>query len=108
MGPVVDASTFKGHSVPYTVFLRREMSIATIDGAVEEVAEEMACPERVIPPPIGVESTLEANGDGPYPASLERRRKEVVALRAEASAHRHRVVHYKLVELHQDDCIAKS
>ena len=50
------------------IFLRREMSIATIDGAVEEVAEEMACPERVIPPPIGVESTLEANGDGPYPS----------------------------------------
>jgi len=31
------------------------MSIATIDGAVKEVAEEMTCPERVIPPPIGVE-----------------------------------------------------
>ena len=65
---------------------RREMSIAAIDGAVEEVAEEMACPERVIPPPIGVESTLEANGDGPYPASLERRRKEVEATLATNAA----------------------
>ena len=68
------------------IYFRREMSIAAIDGAVEEVADEMACPERVIPPPIGVESTLEANGDGPYPAALERRRKEVEATLATNAA----------------------
>ena len=44
------------------------MAKAMLVELVTEVAEEMTSPERVIPPPIGVESTLEANGDGPYPS----------------------------------------
>ena len=57
--------------------MRHEMSIATIEGAVEEVADEMAGPERAISPPIGAEATQEAGGDGAHRASLARRRKEV-------------------------------
>ena len=53
------------------------MSIATIEGAVEEFADEMAGPERAISPPIGAEATQEAGGDGAHRASLARRRKEV-------------------------------
>ena len=40
--------------------MRHKMSIATIEGAVEEVADEMAGLERAIPPPIGAEATQEA------------------------------------------------
>ena len=57
--------------------MRHEMSIATIEGAVEEFADEMAGPERAISPPIGAEATQEAGGDGAHRASLARRRKEV-------------------------------
>ena len=46
------------------------MARATVEGVIEDVAEEMACLERAIPPPIGVELTLEANGMGPGSASL--------------------------------------
>ena len=42
--------------------------------------------ERVIPPPIGVESTLEANGMGPCSASLARMIREVEVALAENAA----------------------
>ena len=51
-----------------------------------EVAEEMASPESAVPPPIGVESTWEANGMGPGSASLARMRREVEATLAEHAA----------------------
>ena len=53
------------------------MARATVEGVIEEVAEEMACLERALPPPIGVELTLEANGMGPCPASLARMKMDV-------------------------------
>ena len=48
----------------YIVFFIK-MARATVEGVIEEVAEEMACLERALPPPIGVELTPEANGMGP-------------------------------------------
>ena len=53
---------------------------------IEEVAEEMACLERALPPPIGVELTPEANGMGPCSVSLARMRREVEANLAEHAA----------------------
>ena len=46
----------------------------------------MASPESAVPPPIGVESTWEANGMGPGSASLARMRREVEASLAEHAA----------------------
>ena len=62
------------------------MARATVEGVIEEVAEEMACLERALPPPIGVELTPEANGMGPCSASLARMRREVEANLAEHAA----------------------
>ena len=62
------------------------MARATVEGVIGEVAEEMASPESAVPPPIGVESTWEANGMGPGSASLARMRREVEATLAEHAA----------------------
>ena len=56
----------------YINFAAQSMAKAMLGELVTENVEEMTSPERVIPPPIGVESTLEANGMGPCSASLGR------------------------------------